>query len=46
MLSIYKDFDEYKAKKIKYLGKEVKVNLPKAYIERNIKNYIINILKY
>lgn len=39
MLSIYKDFDEYKAKKIKYLGKEVKVNLPKAYIERNIKNY-------
>lgn len=39
MSNLYKDFDEYKAKKIKYLGKEVKVNLPKAYIERNIKNY-------
>ena len=36
--NIYDEFDEYRTKTI-YLGKQQKINLPVAYIERNISNY-------
>ena len=35
--NIYDEFDEYRTKTI-YLGKQQKINLPVAYIERNISN--------
>ena len=36
--NIYDEFDEYRTTTI-YLGKQQKINLPVAYIERNISNY-------